>query len=125
VRVTALSEDEALRLRAGGFNLLLAPVREETAGVWDVADRLGFLVLGQVGDPHESGKLLEVLGSRPSSLGWLRPAPPNEPAAGGLPLRFGQLAGRHVDRAPVSAPPGELLVCAAELLPELAGVDNP
>jgi Glycosyl hydrolases family 2 len=122
VRITAVSDEEALRLRAAGYNLFLTPVREETAGVWDVADRLGFLVLGEVDDPAGSGKLSEVLGSRPSSLGWVRTAKaPADP----LPLRFGQVAGRRWERKLLAVAPGELVVCAEELLPELGALENP
>jgi hypothetical protein len=120
VPVRAVLDEEALRLRAEGYNLFLAPVREESAGVWDVADRLGFLVLGEMPGQRDNGKLLEVLGNRPSSLGWVMDEIPGEPT----PLRFGQIAGRRL-RKPVAVTPGELVVCAEEILPELAALENP
>lgn len=55
--VERLTEDEALTLRREGCNLLLA---RGAADVWDIADRFGFLVLGE--QPHEG---------HPSCLGWL------------------------------------------------------
>lgn len=71
-RVETLTEGQALQLREQGCNLLVAPLREDAAPVWEMADRFGFLVLGEVGSesaPHQ--EMLERLSRRPSSLGWL------------------------------------------------------
>jgi hypothetical protein len=65
-------DDEALRLRHAGYNLLLAPVRETTIPLWDMGDRLGFLVVGRVDSVDaETRDRVAVLGRHPSSAGWL------------------------------------------------------
>ena len=61
--VESLDDGEALQLRAAGWNLLIAPV--DRPEVWEIADRMGFLVLGTTRD--------EALAGHPSSLGWLAP----------------------------------------------------
>ena len=61
--VRGLDEAEARRLRSDGYNLLLAP--SEEPGVWEIADRVGFFVLGT--------ELNEALAEHPSHLGWLAP----------------------------------------------------
>ena len=61
--VSSFSEDEARRLRLDGVNLLLAPSQE--VGVWEIADRVGFFVVGTGMD--------EALDEHPSHLGWLAP----------------------------------------------------
>jgi hypothetical protein len=69
----SLGEEEARRLRAEGYNLLIAPASE--AGVWEVADRVGFFVLGMGAN--------EAVVEHPSHLGWL--------AAGEFEVRGGRL----------------------------------
>ncbi len=59
--VESLGESEARRMRAEGYNLLIAPAHE--AGVWEVADRVGFFVLGTGAN--------EAVVEHPSHLGWL------------------------------------------------------
>jgi hypothetical protein len=68
--VTELSEAEALRLRSEGRNLLVCPAIEASAGVWDVASRVGFAVIGRVTSETPRG-LLRQLTREPSVLGWL------------------------------------------------------
>lgn len=68
-RVAGLAEDEARSLRQAGINLLLAPVQE--AETWALADRLGFLVIGEL--PSFDDDLLRYAEQRtahPSCLGW-------------------------------------------------------
>jgi hypothetical protein len=69
--VAALGEDEALALRQEGYNLLVAPVSEASRPIWDLADQLGFFVLGKV-DEQSSATLTAELARHPSCLGWLR-----------------------------------------------------
>ena len=71
--VPSLDETEARRLRSDGYNLLLASPDEP--GVWEVADRVGFFVLGTRVD--------EAVVEHPSHLGWLMP--------GRFEVRDGQL----------------------------------
>jgi hypothetical protein len=66
------SDDQALAFHRSGYNLLVVPVRADTAAVWGRADRLGFFVLGRVRDDSEQTvRLLELLSRHSSSLGWL------------------------------------------------------
>jgi beta-galactosidase/beta-glucuronidase len=70
-RLEALGEEQALELRRRGFNLLLVDVSQGTLSVWDLADRLGFLVLGRVTSPALSAEYQDRLSRHPSWLGWL------------------------------------------------------
>ncbi len=65
-----LAENDAAALRQAGINLLLAPV--SAVGLWDAADRLGFLVLGRLTDAADWGQTV-ALSQHPCSLGWLLP----------------------------------------------------
>jgi hypothetical protein len=73
--VRTLGEEEALALRKEGYNLLLAPVAEESRHLWDLADRLGFLVLGRIVERDKSA-LTAVLARHPCCLGWLLTSEP-------------------------------------------------
>jgi hypothetical protein len=65
-----LSAEDALQLRAEGYNTLLSDVSLETADLWDAADRFGFLVLGRL-STHAAVGLAESLKFRVCCLGWL------------------------------------------------------
>lgn len=81
---TACPDDEALRLRRAGYNLLVASVTDETAPLWDTGDRLGFVVAGRVADADaDTAARLDRLRRHPSCLGWL--------AADGSPAPEGSL----------------------------------
>jgi hypothetical protein len=82
---TACPDDEALRLRQAGYNLLVAPVTAETAPLWDTGDRLGFLVAGRVDatDVTTPARLAE-LRRHPSWLGWIA-ADTSDAPEGSLP----------------------------------------
>jgi hypothetical protein len=67
-----LSADDAGRLRQAGYNTLLAPVAAETAGLWEAADRSGFLVLGRIDSPRAARAAMSVQ-THPCSLGWILP----------------------------------------------------
>jgi hypothetical protein len=68
-----LSAKDALQLRQDGYNVLVTPVSTETAPLWDVADRFGFLVLGRLNDVHAAIGQAESLTAHASCLGWLVP----------------------------------------------------
>ena len=73
--VTALTEAEALALREAGVNLLVAPVSAATQALWDLADRVGFLVLGRIADcDDETAARVAALSAHASCLGWLAAA---------------------------------------------------
>lgn len=60
--------------RTEGINLLLTPVRAETAVLWSLADQFGMLVLGRIADTDpETKERVARLGEHASSLGWLLP----------------------------------------------------
>jgi hypothetical protein len=65
-RVESLTDAEALGLRGAGYNLLAVDYTDATRHVWDVADRVGFLVACR----HQTG-LPEDLARHPSHLGGL------------------------------------------------------
>jgi hypothetical protein len=70
------SDDEALRLRQAGYNLLVTPVSESTTPLWDVGDRLGFLVAGRVSAADaDTLRLLGRLGRHASCAGWFAAGP--------------------------------------------------
>jgi len=70
--VAQLSPEEAAVLRREGVNVLVAPLRPESLGVWEVADRFGFLAVGEVGADFEPLALLgPEINCRPSCLGFL------------------------------------------------------
>jgi hypothetical protein len=108
-------EDEALALRQRGCNLLLTPVRLGCDRVWELADRLGFFVLGTL--ERWTGTERDLVGSlahRPSSLGWLFESGLEVPAELGVMDTFGGLVAARVDGS--GEVPGEvgLVVGSAE-----------
>jgi hypothetical protein len=70
-RIEACSDEDAALLRQSGYNLLIAPVTAGSVAVWEQADRFGFLVLGQLGEDAGETRLVEMLRSHASCLGWL------------------------------------------------------
>jgi hypothetical protein len=67
--VRGLSDDNAMSLRQAGVNLLLAPIH--VTQTWDIADRLGFLVVGELSQLNDDAlRRIEQLASHPSCLGW-------------------------------------------------------
>lgn len=66
--VTTLDEGTALALRESGYNLVVTPVEEATTAIWEVADRIGFFVLGRI---TQESELTRQLAGHPSCLGWL------------------------------------------------------
>ncbi len=116
---------EATRLRAAGYNVLLAPA-EAAGALADVADRFGFFLLVRavggkadfLGDP-----LLE----RPSFLGWVL-SPDRRDAAAGAPRGPGvPLLGVELDEPPAGPPPSGIgfVFCEEAALAALEGVPLP
>jgi hypothetical protein len=69
---TTLSDDEALCLRRDGYNLLVAPLTEATAPLWDMGDRFGLLVIGSVNAADENTReRMAALAAHPASAGWV------------------------------------------------------
>jgi hypothetical protein len=63
------TELELRRLHSEGINGLLIPA--EADSLWEMAERLGFITLGQLGDAHAD---IERWSSSPCCLGWVVPA---------------------------------------------------
>jgi hypothetical protein len=86
--VRELTNDAAMSLRREGFNLLLAPLDEPN--VWEIADRLGFLVFGQAPALDDDAvSFMKQLAGHPSALGYLFDNPPNRPlSADGFTIGF-------------------------------------
>jgi hypothetical protein len=114
-----LSEKEALRLHEAGVNTLLIPVREDTRGIWDLADRLGFLVLGRF-----SGTSAEAPGEgHPSHLGWLLDV---DALAAWTPSRSQTWVGVELHEVPETLPEGlQFVLCDEALLASLTSVALP
>jgi hypothetical protein len=72
--VTALTEAKALGLRDAGVNLLVVKVSAATQPLWDLADQMGFLVLGEIAaldDDTTSAVEAITIAAKASCLGWL------------------------------------------------------
>ncbi len=96
----APEDSEARELRGRGCNLLVAPVAAN--GVWEAADRLGFLVLGRLADGgEETLRQAAALAGHASCLGWLVPA--GADIASRLPPAG--LVGVEVSGQPITPPP--------------------
>ncbi len=64
---SALTSQDAADLRRAGCNTLVAPTN--VPALWELADRLGFILLGQFADPSEMTHLLAR--HHACALGWL------------------------------------------------------
>jgi hypothetical protein len=126
------SEEDARCFRDWGCNTLLATVAG-TPGLWDAADRLGFLVLGRLDGSDEAIRQAKALGEHPCCLGWLFDGEILEQERGVKALaslkqdRPGDLLGVELHRlTPQPLPPAiSFAVCAEELLPRLRGIELP
>lgn len=65
------SEEWALELRRVGYNTLLADLTEQTDALCNIADRVGFLVLGRVAADSTAIAQALALRRHPCLLGWL------------------------------------------------------
>jgi hypothetical protein len=116
--VTACSQEELLVLHRAGYNLLVAPVEEDTLPLWESADRLGFLMLGRViDDSEETLRHLERIYRHTSCLGWVAGGAPHPPLD---LLPNSCLQGWACD----SAPPAPILSWAADFLVGPVGLAN-
>jgi hypothetical protein len=66
-----LKEDDAKPLREAGFNALWATVTAPAIEPWNVADRVGFLLMGSSADLNAFHFLRHELTSHPSHFGWI------------------------------------------------------
>jgi hypothetical protein len=106
------SEQEMQALRASGYNLLIVPVRAATAGLWEQADRIGFLMLGRVATTAPA--LLAELAGHPSCLGFLCGVTRHEQCES---VRARAPIGVELDAPPAQPlPPGfDFVLCASEM----------
>ena len=73
--VASLTEGAALELREQGVNLLIAPVTAATESMWELADRIGFLVLGRIEEAENAVARITALSAHASCLGWIAEIP--------------------------------------------------
>jgi len=122
--VKELAETQALAFRQSGGNLLLTPLCDETAGLWDLADHFGFLMLGVLDGRAGIWDEVQALGGHPSCLGWVMPQALFErgsfPAELPAPLRTGQFLGAQLSGAsmPTLPPAVQFLICDEACQPE-------
>jgi hypothetical protein len=126
------SEDDLVKLHQAGCNLLLVSVTARTVPLWEVADRLGFLMLGRIVD-RETWELAGTLRQHPSCLGWLiTPELMNHEILQAVrfsPLSFGRghLVGCEINPFSLGPLPDGIrfVVCEEALLPLLANYPQP
>jgi hypothetical protein len=135
-RVNRLDESEARRLHEAKFNWLMTPVTAENVGIWEIADRYGFLVLGQVDATGDEVFWLaeEQTSSHISCFGWVLPQAVLEQrqvwhtAVSVLRGHRQQLLmGIRLDEPFTGVLPGEVsfVVCSEQLLPDIAAMNLP
>ena len=131
VKVSHLDEGQARRLHDAQFNLLYAPVTGDDDALWQLADRYGFFVLGQVDAASDDRYWFveERLNPHTCAFGWVLPQIVLEQrqlwhtAVSVLRGHRQQLLlGIKLDEPFTGVLPGEVsfVVCAEQLLPELA-----
>jgi hypothetical protein len=64
------SREELVQLHQAGVNMLLVPMATSHRGIWDLADQVGFLVIGRLGSGEESLSITRALGEHPCVFGW-------------------------------------------------------
>ena len=131
VKVSHLDEGQARRLHDAQFNLLYAPVTGDDDALWQLADRYGFFVLGQVDAASDDRYWFveEQLNPHTCAFGWVLPQIVLEQrqlwhtAVSVLRGHRQQLLlGIKLDEPFTGVLAGEVsfVVCAEQLLPELA-----
>jgi len=100
----------------------LTPAVAENAETWDIADRLGFLVIGQIQDATDSFGCTASLRLHPSAFGWLGPA--GLPGNLGPPGAFlGKCLNKPADGNTLRGI--DFVVCDADQLAALSDVPRP
>jgi hypothetical protein len=126
------SEEGLAHLHQAGCNLLLVPVTARTIPLWEVADRLGFLMLGKIVD-RETWELAGTLRQHPSCLGWVITPELMQheilQAVRFSPLSFGRshLVGCEINPHSLGPLPDGIrfVVCEEALLPLLTNYPQP
>ncbi len=107
--LAALDEPAALALRQGGYNLVVVPLGEATRPAWEIADRIGLLVLGRLQGTEAPP---EALAAHPCCLGWLAGEQPQATVPPGTFLGVGPGQEEGQFRA---VRPGDLAAAGTEL----------
>jgi hypothetical protein len=128
--VASATADEMHAWRREGANMLMLPLTEEAEPVWDLADRIGMIVLGKVTSADDLvWRRLQSLDAHASSMGWLldpallcrfeRKLPFNQPDR--------TMWGVRLDEPPQEPlPPGvRFVACPGEKAERLAGLGIP
>jgi hypothetical protein len=119
-----LTDDNAMSLRWAGVNLLLASADEPA--VWDLADRLGFLVLGEL-STLDAGALdaAEKLAPHPSCFGWLVNTSLPTQSERLASLASGKALGARAESPEAIPPWATFIVCDAGQAARFTGCDVP
>jgi hypothetical protein len=123
------SEADAFRLRQEGYNTLLLAKESVTPELLEIADRLGFLILGHL-TSRKQFKDVQPPQTHTSFLGWIIDErlleDPLVASTGGCLLSGeNRLVGVELTQRPADPLPGEVdfILCREDLLPELS--ENP
>jgi hypothetical protein len=113
------TEAEAAALHRGGYNLLVAPASAAAIPLWDLADRLGFLMIGRLTEDDEWSALPADLMGRACCLGFLLPpgAKQNRPLPADLRV------GVEITAADTIVPEGAAFVICPH--PDMAPAGRP
>ncbi len=133
---TPTLERELRNLRQAGCNFLFAPATTDASGLWQLADRLGFLIVGQMDLDDETTlwHAEQQLAGHASCFGWLFPQSTLERRQAwhnAMSLLHGRRQkmpiGIKVEEAPLGVLPGHVsfLVCEERLLPGLTETTLP
>jgi hypothetical protein len=103
--LTACTDAEGFTLRQAGVNLLVAPIAGVTLPLWELADRLGFFVLGRLAASATIPDHVPQLATHSGCLGWLLDARASLPSVELLrAFPAGTRVGLELD-APLPSPP--------------------
>jgi hypothetical protein len=123
----AFEDVDALALRARGYNLVVVQSTRQKEGVWERADRFGFLVLST---PTITGRVMTDLTTHPSHMGWVVESDlgtsQEQQWFKRIRSRVGGLVGVASAFPMRSLPPGvDFVVCAPELTANFADLGVP
>jgi hypothetical protein len=116
----SLNTNTAVEFRQSGINTLLVPVQSDTVAIWEMADRLGFFILGQCIDEKPVWAQVQALPFHPSCLGWLVPSSAI-PTQGPLLKKRGHLLGVDAARDSSQAAIAEVDIILREALLSVPG----
>ncbi|MGE3805821.1 MAG: hypothetical protein AB7K24_14190 [Gemmataceae bacterium] len=116
--------EDAGRLRAEGLNTLIVPVRPDNGDLWEFADRIGLLLLGQIEAGPLPIPLLQARMQHACCLGWIAPAARLDELTA---ARISGFRGVWLETKPEAALPAsaEFVLASEGLLPALESIALP